>query len=85
MATPPTAATVVVPDSVPPPGFVPIASVTFPVNDGIVVPVLSTTRTVTAGDIGAPACSLVGCWANTSRLAVGETPVNVTVALSAIA
>ena len=55
VATPPTAATVVVPESVPPPGFVPIAIVMLPVKDVTVVPPLSTARTVTAGEIEAPA------------------------------
>ena len=61
VATPFTAATVLVPESVPPPGFVPIASVTFPVNVVTVAPPLSAARTVTAGVIVPPAWTFVGC------------------------
>jgi hypothetical protein len=82
VATPLTAATVVVPESVPLPGFEEIAIVTFPVKDVMVVPPLSTARTVMAGEIDAPACSVVGCWTNSRRVA---TAVNVTTAVSVIA
>src|SRR5262245_21338682 len=59
-ATPPTAATVVVPDSVPPAGFVPIASVIGAVELVTVFPFASCTMTTTAG-IAAPAAVFVGC------------------------
>ena len=60
VARPATAATVVVPESVPPAGLVPIAIVTLAV---LVVRLLnwSSMRTVTAGLIETPATVLVGC------------------------
>src|SRR5688572_15133394 len=84
VATPPTALTVVIPDSVPPEGLTAMAIVTVPVKDVWSAPVLSTARTVTAGNIGRPACVLVGCWPNSSRKVVGGTNVNVTSAVSEI-
>src|SRR5256886_329323 len=69
VATPATAATVAVPDRVPPPGFVPIAAVTLPLNPVAVLPCASWTVTCTAGVIVAPAVVLVGCTVNTSWLA----------------
>src|ERR1043165_9109367 len=62
VAIPATAATVVVPDSVPPPGLVPIATVTFAVELVTVLPKASCTATCTAGEMFTPAISLVG-WA----------------------
>src|SRR2546421_582196 len=59
VATPPVAATVAVPDSVPPPGFVPIATVMFPVNPVAVLPLASCAVTWTAGVIAAPAAVLL--------------------------
>jgi hypothetical protein len=66
-ATPFTGVTVVVPESVPPPGLVPIATVIVPVA---VVTVLSTTsRTVTLnGGIVPPENDAPGCALNTSLL-----------------
>src|SRR4029077_3238642 len=61
VATPPAAATAVVPESVPPPGFTPMASVTGPVNAVAVFPCASSAVTWTAGAIGAPAVALDGC------------------------
>src|SRR2546427_3629127 len=55
VATPPAAATAVVPESVPPPGFAPMASVTVAVNAVAVFPCASSAVTWTAGVIGAPA------------------------------
>src|SRR2546427_4251150 len=60
VATPPAAATVVVPDSAPPPGFVPSATVTFAANWVAVFPCASCAVTCTAGVIGAPAVVLDG-------------------------
>src|SRR6266850_1848837 len=54
-ATPPTAAWMSVPESVPPPGFVPIATVMFPVNPVAVLLLASSAVTCTAGVIAAPA------------------------------
>src|SRR5256886_10373501 len=66
VATPPAAATVVVPDSAPPPGFVPSATVIFAANWVAVFPCASCAVTCTAGVIGAPAVVLDGWTLNTS-------------------
>src|SRR5438034_10612576 len=66
VATPDTAATLAVPASVPPPGFVPIATVTVPVNPVTVFPRASCAVTLTAGVIATPAVALDGCTENTS-------------------
>src|SRR6266550_4030610 len=70
VATPATAATVVVPDRVPLPGLVPIASVTLPVNPVAVFPWASRAVICTAGLIAAPATASLGGTVNTSWLAV---------------
>src|SRR3954464_711092 len=61
VATPEDAATVVVPDSVPPPGFVPIATVTEALELVTVLPNASCTATCTAGERLTPAVALLGC------------------------
>src|SRR5262245_54656860 len=61
VATPLTADTVVVPDSVPPPGLVPMATVTLAVELVTVLLKASCTVTCTAGLIATPAVALVGC------------------------
>ena len=61
VATPLTADTVVVPASVPPPGLVPIATVMLAVEPVTVFPNASCTVTCTAGEMLAPAISLLGC------------------------
>jgi hypothetical protein len=66
VATPDDAAVLVVPESVPPPGFVPIATATVADEDVTVFPRLSVTATVTAGLIDTPAVAVVGCWTNTT-------------------
>jgi hypothetical protein len=66
VATPFVEATVVVPLSVPPPGFVPNATVTLPVYDVRVFPALSRAVTCTAGLRDAPAVVLLGCAVKTS-------------------
>lgn len=63
-ATPLTAATVVVPASVPPAGFVPIATATSPVKVVTVLPTGSWAVTWIAGVIVAPAAAVVGCTVN---------------------
>src|SRR5262245_40831116 len=68
VATPATADAVVVPDSVPPPGLVPIATVMLAVEVVTVLLNASCTVTCTAGVIDAPAISLVG-WAVKATLA----------------
>src|SRR5437588_10559356 len=65
VATPATAATVVVPARAPPPGFVLIAAVTLPLNPVAVLPCASWTVTCTAGVIVAPAAVQIGCAAST--------------------
>src|SRR3954451_18525178 len=62
VATPATAATVVVPDSVPPPGVVPMATVMLAVELVTVLPKGSCTATCTTGERFTPAVALVG-WA----------------------
>src|SRR2546422_926941 len=69
VATPPIAASVVVPDSVPPAGFVPIATVTLPVNPGTVLLMASSAATSTGGATCAPAVAVVGCMVKASCVA----------------
>src|SRR5438034_10888025 len=76
VATPPAAATAVVPESVPPPGFAPMASVTVAANAVAVFPCASSAVTWTAGVIGAPAVALVGCTENTRCVAGPGAAVN---------
>src|SRR5687768_6983346 len=76
VATPPTADTVVVPDSVPPPGLVPIATVMLAVELVTVFPNASCTVTCTAGLIAAPAVALVGCTEKASRFAAAGLTLN---------
>ena len=76
VATPATAATVVVPVSVPPPGFVPIAIVTLPVNDVAGLPTESCAATWIAGAMIAPAADDVGCTVNASRDAAPAVTLN---------
>src|SRR5438034_11446223 len=66
LATPATAATVLVPDKVPVLGFVPIATVIFPVNPVAVLPLPSWAVTSTAGVIAVPAVVVLGCTLNTN-------------------
>src|SRR3954465_10970257 len=61
VATPADAATVVVPESVPPPGLVPIATVMLADELVTVLPKASCTVTCTAGLIATPAGGVVGC------------------------
>src|SRR5205814_1782929 len=76
VASPPTAACVSVPPSVPVPGFVPIATVTFPVNPFAVFPCASCAVTCTAGVITAPAAVVLGSTVNTSWVAVPAVMLN---------
>src|SRR5512143_1478566 len=76
VATPATAATVVVPDSVPPPGFAPIAMVTLPVNAVAVFPKPSRAVTWTAGVMTPPALEVVGCTVKASCVAEPGVMVN---------
>src|SRR3954467_5260940 len=67
VATPPTADTVVVPESVPLPGLVPMAIVMLAVELVTVLPNESCTATCTAGLIATPAVAFVG-WAMMASL-----------------
>src|SRR6266516_1675839 len=69
LATPLTAVTVVVPDRVPPLGFVPRATATEPANPVATLPPASSAVTCTAGVIAAPAAVLVGCTVKTNWVA----------------
>src|SRR2546429_268297 len=77
--SPATAAWVSVPASVPLLGFVPIATVMFPVNPVAVLPLASWAVTSTAGVIAAPAVVVLGCTQNTS--CVADPPVYMNAAL----
>src|SRR5947208_15859523 len=70
VATPATAAWVRVPASVPLLGFVPIATVMFPVNPLAVLPPASWAVTSTAGVIAVAAVVVLGCTENTNWVAV---------------
>src|SRR5213594_4104964 len=61
VATPLTAATVVVPERIPLAGLVPIATVMLVVAVVTVLPWASWTATCTAGVFAAPAAALLGC------------------------
>src|SRR5437667_132404 len=76
VATPATAATVVVPASVPLAGFVPIDTVTLPVKSGTTSPAPPGAVICSAGVIGAPAVAVEGSTVNTSRVAVEGTMSN---------
>ena len=65
VATPPMAATVAVPDSVPELGLLPMPTVTLAVLV-VRLPPASRIRTVTAGVIDEPAWVFDGCWPNAS-------------------
>src|SRR5204863_1376338 len=69
VATPAAAAAVAVPESVPPPGLAPMATVTLPANPVAVLPCASRAVTCTAGAIVAPAVVVPGCTVNASWLA----------------
>src|SRR5512140_2753347 len=75
-ATPLAAGTVVMPDSVPPPGLVPIATVMLAVELVTVLPNASCTVTCTAGLIAAPAIAFVGWTVNVSLAAAAGVMLN---------
>src|SRR4051812_41228641 len=76
VATPDDAATVAVPDSVPPPGLMPIATVILADELVTVLPNASCTVTCTAGEMLTPAVALVGCTAKASRFAAAGLMLN---------
>ena len=80
LATPFVAATVVVPTSVPPPGFAPSATVTFPVKPATALPSASCAVTCTAGEIGLPAVAVPGWPVNASCAASPGVIVNAALA-----
>src|SRR5713226_1597760 len=82
VATPPAAACVSVPASVPPAGLVPIATVTGPVKLGTAFPNASRALTATAGAITAPAPVVLGCPVNASWLAAPATTVTAAVCVT---
>jgi hypothetical protein len=75
VATPATAETVVVPESVPPPGFAPSYTVTLFTNVGSLLPELDAEATRTAGVIAAPATVLLG-WTVKTRCVAAPDPPN---------
>src|SRR5689334_1200590 len=77
VATPFTAPTDTVPDSVPAPGLVPIASVTVPFTEVTVFPEASWKATFTAGAMGLPAEVFTGGTVNAIFAAEPDVPVAV--------
>src|SRR5436190_2042610 len=75
VATPLTAATVVVPDSVPPPGFVPTATVMLAVQL-VTMFFPSSTLFRSAGEMATPATSSVGWAVNASLAAAAGLMLN---------
>src|SRR5947208_14600971 len=76
VANPATAATAVVPDRVPLPGFASSATVTVPVNPVAVFPWASRAVTCTAGVMAAPAAALLGSTVNSSSAAAPGVILN---------
>src|SRR4051794_5129080 len=74
--TPFTATTVVVPDSVPPPGLVPIATVMLAVELVTVLSKASRTVTCTAGAMAAPATAFDGWTVNATLAAAAGLMLN---------
>lgn len=70
VATPFPSATEAVPESVPPPGLVPIATVTVPLKSVTTVPVESTAATAIVPN-EAPVCADCGCVVNWRDVAIG--------------
>ena len=77
VAMPLEALTVVVPDRVPPPGFVPIATVRDADEVVMVLPAASCTATVIDGEIDDPAETAVGCWRSASFAGAPTAMLNV--------
>src|SRR2546425_424928 len=76
VATPETAAAVVVPESVPPPALKPIVTLTLPAKPVATLPWASCAVTCTAGVIAAPAVALAGCTLKTSTLGAPAVTLN---------
>src|SRR5438552_18433178 len=75
VATPATAETVALPESVPLPGLAPIATVTLAVEVVTVLPKVSWMAVFTAGEMEAPAVALVGCTMKATCAAVAALMV----------
>src|SRR5438046_2223942 len=75
VATPLTAFTLVVPASVPPPGFAPSPTVIDPVNPVTTFPASSSADTRSAG-IVCPACVVCGCVVKATWVAGGGVILN---------
>ena len=82
VATPLTAATLVVPDRVAPPGFTPSATVTVPVKSVATLPWASRAVTCTAGVSVAPAAVFVGCTVTASWVAAPAVTVTTAVCVA---
>src|SRR5512133_302728 len=78
VATPADADTMLVPESVPPPGLVPMATVMLAVELVTVLLTASCTVTCTAGEIATPAMALIGCTVNASLEAAAGLMLNAT-------
>jgi hypothetical protein len=76
VATPATAFTVAVPDSVPPPGFVPMAKVTAFVAPVTTFPCASSMLTCTDGAIDTAIVTLLGCAVNANCVAAPAVTLN---------
>src|SRR3954471_8452043 len=76
VATPATADTVVMPDSVPPPGLAPSATVTLAVEVVTVLLNVSCTVTCTGGAIATPATALAGWVVNANLAAAAGLMLN---------
>src|SRR5437868_5411891 len=76
VATPLAAARVVVPDSVPPPGLVPTATVMVAVEPVTVLLNASCTVTCTEGAIATPATAFAGCTVKASLVAAAGLMLN---------
>src|SRR4051812_45760154 len=76
VATPPDAEIVVVPDSVPPPGLVPMATAMVAVELVTVLLNASCTVTCTAGAMDTPATALAGWTVNASLVAAAGLMLN---------
>src|SRR5512132_1826261 len=76
VATPADADTMLVPESVPPPGLVPIATVMLAFELVTVLLNASCTVTCTGGEIATPAMAFIGCTVNASLVAAAGLMLN---------
>ena len=85
LATPLTAAAVVAPESVPPPGLLASATLTFPVKPVAVFSNASRAVSWTAGVMAAPAGVAPGCTVNTRCVAAAGAIVNAALVPASVA